>query len=161
MLLESNRLLHSKRTLPPKNIHIVIPVYEALECTCVKTGEKCVEAQKFNYDFWYNYWKNTVPAVFTEVSQLKANPAAHSVNFAAAAAGSVTTATGYAAGGAQGLPNKAHHSLTQHQYSMRRIVPQQQHDSKSSLVHPPQYASEEEGHISEHQHKRHHRGMLN
>jgi len=141
---------------------IVIPVYEALQCTCIKTGEKCVEAQKFNFDFWYNYWKNTVPAVFAEVSQLKANPAAHSVNFAAAAAGYVSTATAYAAGGAQGLLNKAHHTLTQHQRSTRRMVPQQQHESKkSSLVHSPKYASEEEGHISEHQHRHHHHGMLN
>jgi hypothetical protein len=54
---------------------IVDPVYEALDCTCRTRGDKCMEAQKFDYDFWYDYWKNVVPGVFTEVAKLKAGGA--------------------------------------------------------------------------------------
>merc|ERR1719235_1386141 len=105
---------------------IIIPVYEALECTCIKTGPKCVEALKFDFDFWYKYWKVTVPAIFTEVAQLKANPAAHSVNFAAAAAGSVTT---YAAGRPERVLSAVHHLK-------HRLTSKWRSESSSSLVKP-------------------------
>merc|ERR1719478_1232002 len=52
---------------------IVLPVYNALECTCLSSGEHCVEAQKYNYDFWHNYWMKAVPDIFTEVDKLKAS----------------------------------------------------------------------------------------
>jgi hypothetical protein len=51
---------------------IVEPVYNALDCTCRSRGDKCVEAQKFDFDFWYNYWKVVVPGVFANVEKLKA-----------------------------------------------------------------------------------------
>jgi hypothetical protein len=50
---------------------IVEPVLHALDCTCRSNGERCAEAQKFDYDFWYQYWKNVVPAVFENVQKLK------------------------------------------------------------------------------------------
>lgn len=54
---------------------IVDPVYDALNCTCRTRGENCMETQKFDYDFWYDYWKNVVPGVFTEVAKLQAGGA--------------------------------------------------------------------------------------
>jgi hypothetical protein len=50
---------------------IVVPVHDALECTCTTSGPHCVEAQKFNYDFWKKYWMSAVPGVFNEVAKLK------------------------------------------------------------------------------------------
>lgn len=43
---------------------IVVPVHDALDCTCRSAGEKCVEAQKFSPAFWEKYWGVEVPAVF-------------------------------------------------------------------------------------------------
>lgn len=51
--------------------HIVLPVHTALECTCLSAGEKCFEANHFNRPWWDTYWKDTVPAIFKEVGQLK------------------------------------------------------------------------------------------
>jgi hypothetical protein len=57
--------------------NIVLPVEHALECTCTSSGEMCFEAQKFNYDFWHNYWLKGVPSVYADVERLKASaPAA-------------------------------------------------------------------------------------
>jgi len=50
----------------------VIPVYHALQCTCLKVGEPCREAQAFNYDFWYDYWSKVVPGVLTQIDGMKA-----------------------------------------------------------------------------------------
>jgi hypothetical protein len=49
----------------------VTPLYDALQCACLGVGDNCIEADKFSYDFWHDYWKNTVPAVFDEVDVLK------------------------------------------------------------------------------------------
>jgi hypothetical protein len=49
----------------------VIPLDEALQCTCLGVGESCVEAQKFNYDFWYTYWKDVTPQIFKDVDALR------------------------------------------------------------------------------------------
>jgi hypothetical protein len=49
----------------------VAPLGEALECTCLGVGEKCVEAQKFTYQFWYDYWKYATPQVFKDVAVFK------------------------------------------------------------------------------------------
>lgn len=114
---------------------IIVPVYEALECTCVKTGPKCVEALKFDFDFWYKYWKVTVPTIFTEVAKLKANPAAHAVNFAHAAH-AVATATAYAAGRPERLLNSVHHIK-------HRLASRWQSESRSSLVKPPKFTSDD------------------
>lgn len=49
----------------------VTPLYDALQCACLGLGDNCVEAKKFSYDFWYDYWKNTIPSVFDEIDTLK------------------------------------------------------------------------------------------
>jgi len=49
----------------------VEPIYDALSCACLSEGEKCHEANRFSYDFWYNYWKLDVPLVFKQVDELK------------------------------------------------------------------------------------------
>eukprot|EP00747_Dinoflagellata_sp_TGD_P105826 gnl/TRDRNA2_/TRDRNA2_169668_c1_seq4.p1 gnl/TRDRNA2_/TRDRNA2_169668_c1~~gnl/TRDRNA2_/TRDRNA2_169668_c1_seq4.p1 ORF type:complete len:584 (-),score=105.41 gnl/TRDRNA2_/TRDRNA2_169668_c1_seq4:105-1856(-) len=51
----------------------VIPLYDALECTCVVKGDKCREANKFDYDYWYEYWKVTTPQIFKDIAKLKAS----------------------------------------------------------------------------------------
>lgn len=56
--------------------NIVDPVYDALDCTCRTRGDRCMEAQKFNFDFWHSYWKDVVPAVFDNVAKLKAGAGA-------------------------------------------------------------------------------------
>jgi len=57
---------------------IVIPVHDALECTCTTTGKHCIEAQKFNLAFWNKYWMSAVPGVYNEVAKLKAKAGASS-----------------------------------------------------------------------------------
>jgi len=49
----------------------VTPIFDALQCSCLGIGDNCVERHKFNYGFWYDYWKNVVPAVFADVAELK------------------------------------------------------------------------------------------
>merc|ERR1719387_2327814 len=51
---------------------IVVPVYDALQCTCLTQGPNCVEAQKHDFNFWYHYWGEVVPNVFKQVDTLKA-----------------------------------------------------------------------------------------
>jgi hypothetical protein len=55
--------------------NIVQPVYDALDCTCRTRGDKCVEAQKFDFDFWHNYWQVVVPGVFANIEKLKTGAA--------------------------------------------------------------------------------------
>lgn len=50
---------------------VVVPVYDALECTCLSSGDNCYETQKFGFDFWHKYWKDTVPGIFSAVAALK------------------------------------------------------------------------------------------
>merc|ERR1719375_1744747 len=50
---------------------LVVPVADALECTCVKQGDKCLEAHKFNAEFWHKYWKTDIPAVYDEVRRMR------------------------------------------------------------------------------------------
>jgi len=52
---------------------ITIPVYDSLECTCLSQGSHCVEANKFSFEFWHDYWLNAVPRVFKSVQELKSN----------------------------------------------------------------------------------------
>eukprot|EP00746_Dinoflagellata_sp_MGD_P164548 gnl/MRDRNA2_/MRDRNA2_93240_c0_seq1.p1 gnl/MRDRNA2_/MRDRNA2_93240_c0~~gnl/MRDRNA2_/MRDRNA2_93240_c0_seq1.p1 ORF type:complete len:637 (-),score=118.41 gnl/MRDRNA2_/MRDRNA2_93240_c0_seq1:112-2022(-) len=56
--------------------NIVQPVYDSLDCTCRTRGDKCVEAQKFDFDFWHNYWQVVVPGVFSNIEKLKTGAAA-------------------------------------------------------------------------------------
>jgi len=55
---------------------IVRPLSKALECACLSQGDSCFEASRFSYDFWEQYWRHDVPAVFTELDRLKAQQAA-------------------------------------------------------------------------------------
>lgn len=50
---------------------VVQPLWQALECTCLGEGAQCMEATKFNEDFWLNYWTVEVPNVFDQVADLK------------------------------------------------------------------------------------------
>lgn len=51
--------------------NLVDPLYESLECTCLSRGKTCREAQRFSYEFWYDYWKVKVPEVFATVAKLR------------------------------------------------------------------------------------------
>lgn len=53
------------------NTSAVEPIYDALSCACLSEGEKCHEADKFDYDFWHKYWKEDIPNVFKQVDALK------------------------------------------------------------------------------------------
>eukprot|EP00747_Dinoflagellata_sp_TGD_P212520 gnl/TRDRNA2_/TRDRNA2_85607_c1_seq1.p1 gnl/TRDRNA2_/TRDRNA2_85607_c1~~gnl/TRDRNA2_/TRDRNA2_85607_c1_seq1.p1 ORF type:complete len:561 (+),score=120.88 gnl/TRDRNA2_/TRDRNA2_85607_c1_seq1:247-1683(+) len=53
-------------------IATVLPLYDALECTCVVKGESCREARLFDYDYWYEYWHKGTPQIFRDVAKLKA-----------------------------------------------------------------------------------------
>jgi len=52
--------------------NVTVPIYNALECTCLSDGSQCFEAQQFDKPWWDNYWMKTVPGVFKEVDTLKA-----------------------------------------------------------------------------------------
>merc|ERR1719379_2637088 len=62
---------------------VVVPVSDALECTCMNQGPLCREAKTFDQAFWENYWNREVPAVFAEVSRMSGGAAPSS--FAASA----------------------------------------------------------------------------
>merc|ERR1719443_135579 len=49
---------------------VVVPVSDALECTCMNQGSKCREAERFSTEFWENYWLREVPAVYEEVNKM-------------------------------------------------------------------------------------------
>merc|ERR1719401_22244 len=49
----------------------VAPLRASIECACLSQGDHCREAQQFNYDFWFDYWKVKVPQVFADVQQMK------------------------------------------------------------------------------------------
>eukprot|EP00747_Dinoflagellata_sp_TGD_P056188 gnl/TRDRNA2_/TRDRNA2_149958_c0_seq1.p1 gnl/TRDRNA2_/TRDRNA2_149958_c0~~gnl/TRDRNA2_/TRDRNA2_149958_c0_seq1.p1 ORF type:complete len:428 (+),score=61.63 gnl/TRDRNA2_/TRDRNA2_149958_c0_seq1:133-1284(+) len=65
----------------------VEPLYDALQCTCVTKGRNCREAQLFDYDFWYEYWNKTTPAIFHDIDRIKASGHSHSHKHARAHAG--------------------------------------------------------------------------
>lgn len=50
---------------------VVAPLYDALECSCVQEGGHCLEAQKYNSDFWDNYWRRELPKSFKAIDKLK------------------------------------------------------------------------------------------
>jgi len=50
---------------------LVEPLYEALECTCLSTGDKCREAHVFSSKFWDQYWLKDVPTSIQEIKGLK------------------------------------------------------------------------------------------
>lgn len=66
--------------------NLVVPVHNALQCACTGTGSTCVEAHKFNYDFWHNYWLHGVPSIYKEVAKLKKGAAAASAAYISIAA---------------------------------------------------------------------------
>jgi len=133
---------------------IVIPVYDALECTCLKIGEKCVEAKKFDYDFWYNYWKITVPAIFDEVKELKANPTAHTVNFVAAAGSS---AASYVAGQASTRAIKKRVLNAAHHHKKRLMKRKHSKDQKQRVFGSSDEKAAYEEYSARHPHHGHYR----
>jgi hypothetical protein len=52
--------------------NVTLPIYNALECTCLSSGEQCFEAKQFDKEWWDDYWLNIIPGVFKEVDTLKA-----------------------------------------------------------------------------------------
>lgn len=71
--------------------NVTVPIYDALECTCLSQGDNCREAQQFNEAWWDNYWMKVVPGVFKEVDALKAGVPGASM--LVSDAGSMTTAS--------------------------------------------------------------------
>jgi hypothetical protein len=67
---------------------IVVPVHDALECTCTSSGPHCIEAQKFNAAFWSKYWVSAVPGVYSEVAKLKAKVGGSAASYIGVAAAS-------------------------------------------------------------------------
>lgn len=61
--------------------NVVLPVYGSLSCTCGQTGDNCLEAQKFDYEFWNHYWGVAVPGVFDEVDKIKSTSAGAAMMF--------------------------------------------------------------------------------
>merc|ERR1719160_2214489 len=53
------------------NTGTVEPLSDALECACMSRGDACLEADRFSYDFWFNYWTKDVPAVFAALDKMK------------------------------------------------------------------------------------------
>eukprot|EP00929_Paragymnodinium_shiwhaense_P013189 TRINITY_DN12104_c0_g1_i1.p1 TRINITY_DN12104_c0_g1~~TRINITY_DN12104_c0_g1_i1.p1 ORF type:complete len:613 (-),score=143.46 TRINITY_DN12104_c0_g1_i1:227-2065(-) len=53
------------------HVSVVVPVYDALSCTCVQAGEHCHEAKAFDAEFWQHYWAVTIPKVFQAVDTLR------------------------------------------------------------------------------------------
>jgi hypothetical protein len=47
------------------------PVHDALDCTCLSQGAYCVEAKRFNQQFWEDYWLKTLPTTFNEIEELE------------------------------------------------------------------------------------------
>lgn len=52
--------------------NVTLPIYNALECTCLSSGDQCFEAKEFDKPWWDNYWFKIIPGVFSEVDALKA-----------------------------------------------------------------------------------------
>jgi hypothetical protein len=71
---------------------IVLPIYQALECTCLQLGTECYESNRFDNQFWNDYWQHTVPWIYKEVAKLKAAVPAGAASYVAAQAGSIAAA---------------------------------------------------------------------
>eukprot|EP00746_Dinoflagellata_sp_MGD_P019400 gnl/MRDRNA2_/MRDRNA2_145090_c0_seq1.p1 gnl/MRDRNA2_/MRDRNA2_145090_c0~~gnl/MRDRNA2_/MRDRNA2_145090_c0_seq1.p1 ORF type:complete len:643 (-),score=94.69 gnl/MRDRNA2_/MRDRNA2_145090_c0_seq1:127-2055(-) len=137
---------------------IVRPVHDALECTCLSSGSTCYEAQKFGFDFWHTYWKDTVPAIFTAVASLKSGGGA--VAFSAHGAAHVETDEKHAS--KQLFSRSA--SLTVHPEFKEGADTESELESsdiKSLLAHSPRVhpASLPEKHIHHH-HKPPHKSQM-
>jgi len=65
---------------------VVVPVHEALECSCIVQGDHCVEAMKYDFDFWHEYWMKGIPAALSSVDRLKS----HSDDIAASPAAALS-----------------------------------------------------------------------
>jgi len=50
---------------------IVVPLYDALECTCTSSGQSCREAHTFSKAFWDQYWAKDVPSSIEGIKDLK------------------------------------------------------------------------------------------
>jgi hypothetical protein len=53
--------------------YTVLPVYDALQCTCASEGPNCREAHVFSSSFWDQYWSKDVPASINGIMALKAD----------------------------------------------------------------------------------------
>jgi hypothetical protein len=53
------------------NVHLVEPLYDALQCACLSQGDKCHEAHAFSKSFWDQYWTTDVPSSIQAITQMK------------------------------------------------------------------------------------------
>lgn len=71
---------------------VVMPIFRALECTCLQRGDECFEANTYNVAFWQNYWQYTVPWIYQELEGLKAALPAGAASYMATHAGAALAA---------------------------------------------------------------------
>jgi hypothetical protein len=57
-------------------VRISAPVTEALNCACLGVGDNCYEADAFSRAFWDKYWLEDIPAIDSEIDQMKAGASA-------------------------------------------------------------------------------------
>merc|ERR1719353_80057 len=72
---------------------VVVPVHDSLECACLVRGDHCVEATRYNVDFWYEYWMNGVPEAMKAIDTLKSSTPAAAASPAASPAVSFLSLT--------------------------------------------------------------------
>jgi len=53
------------------NIHLVEPLYDALQCACLSQGDTCREAHTFSSSFWDQYWSKDVPSSIQAINNMK------------------------------------------------------------------------------------------
>lgn len=53
-----------------QDLDVVRPLEDALACTCLGEGRRCMESRNLNADFWFNYWKEVLPRVVGDAAQL-------------------------------------------------------------------------------------------
>lgn len=51
---------------------IVSALLDASQCACLGVGDRCIDAHKFSYDFWHDYWRYTIPKIFRAIDDLRA-----------------------------------------------------------------------------------------
>lgn len=49
----------------------VTPLRDAITCACLGEGERCVEGSLFDYAFWHNYFKTTIPQAKNEIQMME------------------------------------------------------------------------------------------
>lgn len=74
-------LLSTVAIMARNHYSVVVPVYQALGCACLQSGQHCHEATAFGKEFWQNYWGSVVPGVLQDIDGLRAGKVPKQVNF--------------------------------------------------------------------------------